>query len=97
MLVCIVFRFVGFREPGTSFFFYMLTIYLLIFIAMFVAALFKVKRITLYFTFLNSQVGRGFYIVFITLLILEKKAPLEIILGILLMIIAVLNVIVGCG
>ena len=75
----------------------MLTIYLALFIILFVLVLFKVALFTKYFNFLNSYTGKGFFIVFLTLLIFERKTALEIILGICLFLIAIIDVIVGCG
>jgi uncharacterized membrane protein len=96
MIVCIVYRFIGFT-PGVSFFFCMLTIYLALFIILFVLILFKVALFAKYFNFLNSYIGKGMFIIFLTLLILERKTALEIILGICLLIIAIINLVVGCG
>jgi uncharacterized membrane protein len=91
-----VYRFIGFT-PGVSFFFCMLTIYLALFIILFVLILFKVALFAKYFNFLNSYIGKGMFIIFLTLLILERKTALEIILGICLLIIAIINLVVGCG
>jgi hypothetical protein len=76
MLICIGLRIYYLCLPDTIpgnniVFFIILTIYLLIFIGLIVAAEFKREKPRLYFDFLDSKFGRGSFIAFTQLLILE--------------------------
>ena len=95
MVVCIVFRFVYFAKGGNTFFFLVLTIYLAIFLTLEILAEFKIQRVRTYFDFLDTKWGRGWFILFIALLVLEKETALEVILCILTIVIALLNMFVG--
>ena len=96
-IVCIVFRFV-YILIGTEVakaFFYILSAYLVIFEVLFVMSIFKIKKIRHFFVFLNGYMGKGLFIIFNALLILEVKNTLEICLGTLMIIIAVIDIRVG--
>jgi hypothetical protein len=96
-IVCIVYRFV-YHLIGTStakFFYYLLSAYLIIFEILFLMSLLKIRKIRHFFVFLNGYMGKGMFIVFTTLLILETKTALEICLGIVMFVIAALNIIIG--
>jgi hypothetical protein len=72
MLVLIALRFyyVAMKTAEKPVFHVILSIYLLIFIALIVAAEFKKEKPRLYFDFLDSQFGRSLFITFTQLLIL---------------------------
>ena len=72
MLVLIALRFyyVGVRQADKPVFHVILSIYLLIFIGLIVAAEFKKEKPRLYFDFLDNQYGRSLFITFTQLLIL---------------------------
>jgi hypothetical protein len=72
MLVLIALRFyyVAMKTAEKPVFHVILSIYLLIFIALIVAAEFKKDKPRLYFDFLDSQFGRSLFITFTQLLIL---------------------------
>ena len=101
MLILIILRFyyVSLNTIPTSrvVFFIILSIYELLFIGLLVAAEFKAQRPRLYFDFLDSKIGRGGFIAFTMLLILEVSKAAEIILGIIVFSIALLGIIGGWG
>jgi hypothetical protein len=72
MLVLIALRFyyVAMKTAEKPVFHVILSIYLLIFIALIVAAEFKKEKPRLYFDFLDTQFGRSLFITFTQLLIL---------------------------
>ena len=73
----------------------MLTAYLLLFIVILILAEFRNLRVRVYFDFLDHKWGRGWYILFIALLVLERNGSMEIGLSLIVMVIAVLNMIIG--
>ena len=62
---------------------------------MLVLAEFRVQRIRTYFDFLDTKWGRGWFILFIALLVLENDTALEICLSIATIIIALVNMVLG--
>ena len=104
IIICGVMRFVYFvkkdkdeKKAKINIFDIILSIYIIIFVIILVLAEFRVQRIRKYFNFLDRKMGRGWFILFIGLLILEKVTALEIILGIFILLIAIINMIVGWG
>ena len=100
ILISIVMRFVyvGRKEEGAAnLFFVILTIYLVLFIAIFVLAEFRNRIVRKYFNFLDGKFGRGCFIMFMALLILGRAKAMEIIFGILIIIIAFANCLMGWG
>ena len=102
MLICIGLRFYYLSLPDTIpgnniVFFVILTIYLLIFIGLIVAAEFKREKPRLYFDFLDRKFGRSSFIAFTQLLILETSGATEIILAIIVFSIALAGMAVGWG
>ena len=77
MLVLIALRLYNvFSGANKKVFYIILTIYLLAFIGLLIAAEFKKEKPRLYFDFLDSQFGRSVFITFVQLLILDdSKAP----------------------
>ena len=91
---------VGPLEAGFNFFFFISTFYLLSFIAIHAAIEIKPdheKSIILrtYFNFLNNLVGRGFFLIFMALIILEKQDQLEIICAIFVISVGICTIVVG--
>lgn len=99
IIVCIAYRFIYVKkkEDGANVFFAILTVYLALFILILILAEFKIRFIRKYFNFLDRKIGRGFFIFFMGLLILDKTSALEIILGIFILLIAIINIGVGWG
>ena len=102
IIVCGVMRFVYFKKRNQeknapSIFDCILSAYILIFITLLILAEFRVVIIRKYFNFLDRKMGRGWFLLFMGLLILEKVTALEIVLGIFILLIAVINMIVGWG
>ena len=87
----------GTKDYGKNVFFIILTVYLILFIVILVLSEFRNRRIRKYFNFLDSKIGRGCFILFMGLLVFIKDRPMEIIFGIIILIIAVANCIVGWG
>ena len=98
IVVCIVLRFIYLIDKKTAnVFFILLTIYLIIFLVIFVLAEVRNRRIRKYFNFLDSKIGRGCFLLFLGLLVFLRKRWVEIIIGIIIVVIAVANCIVGWG
>ena len=99
ILVASAFRFVYMKddEEDSNVFFIILTIYLILFICLLVMAEFRITFVRRYFNFLDRKVGRGVFILFLGLLILDKTNALEIVLSIFIFLIAFINMIVGWG
>jgi hypothetical protein len=95
MVICIIMRFTYLGE--VNLFFTILTIYLIVFLVLLVLAELKRMTVRIYFNFLDTKVGRGIFIMFLTLLIMEKDSGLEIGMGIVLLIIALFNIFLGWG
>lgn len=99
MLVCIALRFyylsIGMTQGNQVAFFVVLAVYQVIFIALLVAAEFKMERPRLYFGFLDNKFGRGGLIVFTELLIIGGTDAIIIILGIVVLVIGVFGMVVG--
>lgn len=95
ILVCVAFRFVYVSEGDTRFFFIILSIYLAFFVGCLLLAEFKIERVRKYINFLDTKFGRGVFMIFIALLILENHA-LEILLFIAICIIGMINIMIGC-
>ena len=95
LLVCIAFRFVYMVDGTFAFFFIVLSIYLVGFTGALILAEFKMERVRLYLNFLDTKFGRGFFMIFLALLILEDHA-IEIVLFICINVIGILNLIIGC-
>lgn len=95
ILVCVAFRFVYMADGTLAFFFIVLSVYLAAFTIALVLAEFKIERVRLYINFLDSKFGRGSFMIFLALLILENRA-LEVILFLCICAIGVLNMIIGC-
>ncbi len=72
-----------------------LSIYLLIFIGLIVAAEFKKEKPRLYFDFLDNQFGRSLFITFTQLLILQKSSAVEVILSIIIFAVSLIGMFLG--
>ena len=95
LLIALRFYYVGVGSAEKPVFHVILSIYLLIFIGLIVAAEFKKEKPRLYFDFLDSQFGRSLFITFTQLLILQKSSTVEIILSIVIFSISLLGICLG--
>eukprot|EP00347_Sterkiella_histriomuscorum_P023824 403333260 len=95
ILVCVAFRFVYMNDGSLAFFFIVLSVYLAAFTVALVLAEFKVERVRTYINFLDTKFGRGVFMIFLAMLILENRA-LEVILFLCIVAIGIVNMIVGC-
>ncbi|CDW89845.1 UNKNOWN [Stylonychia lemnae] len=95
LLTCVAFRFVYMADGTLAFFYIILSVYLVAFTLGLILAEFKVEKVRLYVNFLDTKFGRGIFMIFLSLLILEEHA-IEVILFLCIMAIGILNMIVGC-
>ena len=91
ILIALRFYYVGVGTAAKPVFHVILSIYLLIFVGLLVAAEFKREKPRLYFDFLDSQFGRSVFISFSQLLILHSNSAVEIILSIIIFAISLLG------
>jgi hypothetical protein len=94
MGIAIILRLIRFGSESNPFF-YIFTLYLVIFIAMLVISIIRVERILTYFTFLSTRKGVGFFMIFIGLLLFDWNHIFEMAVSILLLIIGMLYIIYG--
>ena len=98
MLILIALRLYNvFSGSNKKVFYIILTVYLLIFIGLLIAAEFKREKPRLYFDFLDNQFGRSIFISFIQLLILDESKAQHIILSIIVFAISLLGILLGHG
>lgn len=95
ILIALRFYYVSMNEADKPVFHVILSIYLLIFIGLIVAAEFKKERPRLYFDFLDNQFGRSLFITFTQLLILQKSSAVEVILSIIIFAISLVGMFLG--
>ncbi len=91
--IVVRFAYFGIRSDP---FFYIMTIFLIPFCVFLILAELDNHKVFLYFRFLYPITGRGFYIIFVSLLLLEKSSPGEIIASIIVLVIGILNIVIGC-
>ena len=104
IFICGVMRFVYYKDRNTKYqntsiniFDVVLSIYIFLFLIILVLAEFRVIWIRKYFNFVDRKMGRGWFILFMGLLILETVTSLVIVLSIFILLIAITNMIVGWG
>ena len=95
LLVCVAFRFVYMTDGSPAFFYAILSVYIAAFTIALVLAEFKIEKVRVYINFLDGKYGRGVFMIFLSLLILEGKA-LDVILFLCIFAIGVTNMIIGC-
>lgn len=74
-------------------FYYLLTIYLIPFTLLVLAAELQWRPILKYIMFLKSQAGRGFFFIFIGLLIFDTRYPTDLSFGIYMTIVGIFNIV----
>ena len=75
---------------------YILCIYLMIFAAMSIGAVIPIRLLNKYFSFLNSMMGVGIFLIFSGLIVLlGKNNPLELISALCLLVTGGFNIFVG--
>ncbi len=77
-------------------FFYILTLYLVSLSGLLISAELRWPRILVYFEFLKSRIGKGFYIILVGLLVFDERRKISMSLGIALVLVGFFNVIVSC-
>ena len=95
LLVCVAFRFVYMTDGSPAFFYAILSVYIALFTIALGLAEFKVNKVREYISFLDTKYGRGVFMIFLSLLILEGHA-LDVILFLCIFAIGVTNMIIGC-
>lgn len=90
------FVYIAKKDDGANFFTVVTGIYIIIFATMTIFAEIRNRTLRKYFNFLDGKVGRGVFLFFIGVLILLNRAY-EIIAGIAIGIIAVINCVMGWG
>ena len=76
-------------------FFYVLTFYLLGFAALLVISELKVKKIMDYIQFLKTRIGKGIYLIFIGLLVMDPSRIYEIVISMIFFFIGSFNIVVS--
>lgn len=74
-------------------FYYLLTFYLIPFAFLILAAELEWRSVIKYVMFLKSQAGKGFFYVFIGLLIFDTKYPADIIFALYMTLVGVFNIV----
>ena len=82
-------------KENTSAFYYILVAFLVIFSIFFLLAEFRVKSARETFSLLDSKGGRGFFLIFIGLMIPQNKNGVAIAMSVITNIIGLLNIVVG--
>ena len=95
LAVAVVLRFLRFTDESDPIF-HLLTFYFLIFIVLTVSSEFSWERIVRFFSFLKSKIGLGFFLVFISLLLLDPDQLYEMFTGIVIFCVALAVIAYGC-
>ena len=85
------------KEKETFMFYFTTIIVLPALIALFILVELEVKKESLCknFHFLELYIGKGMYLLLLSLMLLEKANAVEIIFGLAILVICVINIIVG--
>jgi len=73
-----------------------MTFYLIGFAVLLIMAELRYKKMLIYLEFLKSRLGKGFYVMLVGLIIFDETRKADLILGIGLVLVGILNLIVGC-
>jgi hypothetical protein len=95
MLVSVILRCIDFTTTTDPFFF-LLTFYLFGFLILLILAEIKIRRVIVYVEVLNTRLGKGFYILFVGLLLFDEKRKIDMLLAIFVVLIGIFNVLVAC-
>ena len=95
LLTCCVLRSIDFVKSKDPFFF-LLTFYLFGFTTLLIIAEIKVRRVIVYVEILNTRLGKGFYILFVGLLLFDEKRKTDMLIAIFIVLIGLFNVLVAC-
>ena len=82
-------------KENTSAFYYILVAFILIFCFFLLLAEFRVKRTRQIFSMLDTKGGRGFFLIFIGLMIPQNKNGVAIAMSVITNLIGLLNIVVG--
>ena len=91
----VILRFLNFTNSSDHFFF-LLTFYLIGFATLLVISEIGIKKVLVYIEFLSGRIGKGMYIIFIGLMMFDNVLKNDMIIGIVVFLIGVINIIVGC-
>lgn len=91
---------VGAEAAHFNFFFFVTSLYLMSFVVILGFIEFKPDHrfsvsLRTYFNFLNTIIGRGLYLIFLALILVEKSDQGEIVVGVIVIVIGICNIILG--
>ena len=86
-----------FWESTSDGLFYILAVYFIIFAAMIIIAIIPIPFVTKFVSFLDGNIGLGFFMIFIALLIFDWNRGIEFANSIYFLIVAVANIALGCA
>lgn len=95
MLIDVVIRFSYFRTESDPFFF-ILTFYLIGFAALLIASELGLSSVLVYVEFLNGRAGKGFYILFVGLLVFDISRISDMAISLILIIAGIFSVVTSC-
>ena len=90
------FTYFGKDDAPTDPFFYILTIYLIPFAALLLAAQLQYQSVLKYFQFIGLMHGKGLFLIFISLLLFDTKYPVDAALSVFMCMVGVFNLVVMC-
>ena len=90
---CGCWRFTYSDEPAI---YYILAIYFIIFAILMVIGVFRVTKVTDYFSFMDNGIGLGFFVLFVAFLLFDWDVPIEFGCSISLFVDTLFNWCVGC-
>ena len=82
-------------KENTSAYYYILVAFILIFSLFFLLAEFRVKSARETFSMLDTKSGRGFFLIFLGLMIPQNKNGVAIAMSVITNLIGILNILVG--
>ena len=86
----------GEKDSPSDPFFYILTIYLFPMAALMLIAEMSWHRVLKYFQFLGNMYGKGFFMIFVALLLFDTAFPVDAAVSITLSLIGILNLLATC-
>ena len=90
------FTYFGSNEAPSDPFFYILTFYLFPFAGLLLVAQLQWQRVLKYFQFLGFLYGKGFFMIFVALLLFDTQYPVDTAISILMTLVGFFNLLVMC-